>query len=155
MTDRKAQGTIEYLVIIAIVVVIALVVVGLLLQVMNQGSNVPESSARAAWKSTAPIAIMDWSASSSDGNIQIVFRNNSADAISDVNIQIGNGTPVQIGSIAPGATTAVKKVPYTQCSGTNRFAITKDSIKITYISGAITSARTEAPAADIVGTCSE
>ncbi|MEK6958727.1 MAG: class III signal peptide-containing protein [archaeon] len=154
MTGRKAQGTIEYLVIIAIVVVIALVVVGLLLQIMNQGSNVPESSAKAAWKASAPIAIMDWSASATDGNIQLVFRNNSADTIVDANISINGGTTSKsIGSIAPGSTTTAIKVPYT-CTAGNKFAIVKDSVKITYISGAITSARTESAAADIVGTCS-
>ena len=80
MTTQKAQGTIEYLVIIAIVVVIALVVVGLLLQVMQQGNAVPETSAKTAWKSAEPWGITDWTRSAD--TLTVVLQNNTAESLS-------------------------------------------------------------------------
>ncbi|MFA5764394.1 MAG: hypothetical protein WC915_06310, partial [archaeon] len=44
--QTKAQGTIEYLVIIAIVVVISLVVVGILVGFLGTGSEVGEQSSQ-------------------------------------------------------------------------------------------------------------
>ena len=78
-TTKKAQGTIEYLVIIAIVVVIALVVVTLLLQLMGQGSGVGETSAKSTWRSADPWAISDWSASTT--TLTLVLKNNSAETM--------------------------------------------------------------------------
>ena len=161
MLQKKAQGTIEYLVIIAIVVVIALVVVGLLLQVLGQGSGIPESTARTAWKSASPFAVTDWS-KSADGNIQIVLKNDSYEALDFSGIVIGSvntwattggfGT-VDINNIAPGATQTITVLTGT-CSPGAKYSYPKEGISISYRTPSITSDRTENAAADLIGTCS-
>lgn len=70
----KAQGTIEYLIIVAIVIIIALVVVGILLS-LNPASGIAEQNARLSWKSTTPWAITDWY--SNEEELQLTIQNNS------------------------------------------------------------------------------
>lgn len=155
MLQKKAQGTIEYLVIIAIVVVIALVVVGLLLQVMGQGSGIPEQTARTAWKSASPFAIVDWS-KAVDGNLQLVIKNSSYEALDFAGISVGNYSyaGADVNNIAPGATQLINVVTQ-PCSGAGtKYSYPKETISISYRTPAIASDRTEAAAADLVGACS-
>ena len=153
MLQKKAQGTIEYLVIIAIVVVIALVVVGLLLQVMGQGSGIPEQTARTAWKSSAPFAVVDWS-KGTDGNIQIILKNNSYEALDFSGMAVGSyGNYTDINNIAPGATQKIIVATQT-CAASTKYSYPKETISISYRTPAIASDRTESAAADLVGTCS-
>jgi hypothetical protein len=74
-TEHRAQGTIEYLVIIAIVVVIALVVVSILTGFLDQGSQVNEKQSKLYWQ-TQPLAIID-SQTDSQGNILVALKNNT------------------------------------------------------------------------------
>jgi len=156
-TNQRGQGTIEYLVIIAIVVVIALVVVGLLLQVMNQGSGVPETSAKAAWKSTEPFAIVDWAGSSSDHKVILILQNTSAETrefnsiclngASDCNTAVAQAVP-------SGAKVNVRVTIASSCSTSGaKFVYSKDSILIDYNTMSIDNLK-ERGVADIVGTCS-
>jgi len=157
MLQNKAQGTIEYLVIIAIVVVIALVVVGLLLQVMGQGSGIPEQTARTAWKSASPFAIVDWS-KAADGNITLVLRNNSYESLGlyDLNISstATDGNTDDSTNIAPGSTVTRIIATASTCTAGERYAYPKEYIFITYRTPTIASDRRESAAADLVGTCS-
>jgi hypothetical protein len=73
----SAQGTLEYLVIIAIVIVIALVVVGLLTGFFSQGTQVNETQSKIYWQ-TQPLAITD-SLTDSSGNMIIVIKNNTSE----------------------------------------------------------------------------
>ncbi|MFA5763702.1 MAG: hypothetical protein WC915_02730 [archaeon] len=74
-SKNKAQGTIEYLVIIAVVVVIALVVVGILTGFLGNGSDVDEKSSKIFWSSQ--VVGIDDSLADADGNAQIVVKNNT------------------------------------------------------------------------------
>ena len=56
MDKIKAQGTIEYLVIIAIVVIIGLVVVSMMVGLLGQGSGVSEKSSKLSnWTNTVAL----------------------------------------------------------------------------------------------------
>jgi uncharacterized protein (UPF0333 family) len=149
MMTQKGQGTIEYLVIIAIVVVIALVVVGLLLQVMNQGSGIPESTAKIAWKSAEPWAIADWTNTST--TLTVVLRNNSSEALDFDSMTIGSDTnnTGQTG-VSPGGT-LVRTFAKT-CSTGTKYAYAKSTTYIDYNTSAIANKRENA-VADIVGSC--
>ncbi len=101
-----AQGTIEYLVIIAIVVVIALVVVSLLLGQMNSASTTNEQSSKLYW-SSQPLAITD-SIVDDNGTMLIVIKNNTGDWIELKSITINNNPlyPDNL-SIANGETKSI------------------------------------------------
>jgi len=148
--NTRAQGTIEYLVIIAIVVVIALVVVGLLLQVMNQGSNIPETSAKTAWKSTEPWAIVDWSLTGT--TLTVVLKNNTADTLeyNDMNISATIGETTAESVAAYGTKTRTFTVP--TCTTGSKYSYPKAGIVIDYNSANIDN-KIMGGVADIVGTC--
>ena len=155
MENQKAQGTIEYLVIIAIVVVIALVVVGLLLQVMNQGSGVPESTAKTAWKSAEPWAIVDWDVNTT--GVTLILKNNSFESLDlvDVNLTSSKAWAVGKSNIAPGATVTIPIADAVTCAvanAGNRYAFPKTAIGFDYNTQTIAYKRQTA-SADIVGTC--
>jgi hypothetical protein len=158
MINHKAQGTIEYLVIIAIVVVIALVVVGLLLQIMGQGGGVTESSARATWKSSTPFAITDYSRATT--TLTMAVRNNSADTLTlwkvcvdstpDCNATGYTNIPAQGSQLITISSLSATNAPCA-VAGT-KYAIPKANIYIDYNTATINGAR-EYANADIVGTC--
>ncbi len=99
--EQFAQGTIEYLVIIAIVVVIALVVVSLLLGQMNSAGTTNEQNSKLYW-SSQPLAITD-SIIDDNGTMLLVIKNNTGDWIELTSIKINNNyvypdnTPIAYG----------------------------------------------------------
>ncbi len=137
--NKKAQGTIEYLIIIAIVVVIALVVVNLLFEIMSSTSSINEPTARSNWRISQPWAIVDWSMNS-DGNIFLVIKNNSNETMGFNSItldgEIGNDVNNTPARVTPSAT-IIRIVPtsYTYPAG-SRFSINKEDIIIDFNSGA-------------------
>ena len=149
--EHKGQGTIEYLVIIAIVIVIALVVVGLLLQVMNAGSGVPETQAKATWKSAEPFAIIDWG--QDDNLLTVILQNNSGATLeyNDMNLTSSNQSTATAESVAAGATKTVT-FDVTSCTAGNKFSHVKSGISIDYNTANIDN-KTQVALADILGTC--
>jgi hypothetical protein len=149
----RGQGTIEYLVIIAIVVVIALVVVGLLLQIMTQGGGIPETAAKSAWKSTEPWGIIDWSRSANV--LTMVLRNNSYETLNliDVYVTASDANTLASYNVASGGTvTRIVTIASSSCTATSKYALPKANIKIDYNNSYISSKTQYAPA-DLVGTC--
>ena len=155
MTTQKAQGTIEYLVIIAIVIVIALIVVGLLLQVMGQGSGIPDTAAKTAWKSAEPLALIDWSRSI-DGNLTVVLKNNSSDTLTFIDMNLStnpaDGNAMVSSSIAPGATISKIITTTGACASGTKYIFKKADIHIDYNNVNI-AAKIQPGVADIAGTC--
>jgi hypothetical protein len=149
MFNKKGQGTIEYLIIIAIVIVIALVVVGLLLQVMGQGGEIPEQTARIAWQSATPIAITDWAQTGT--TLTLIMKNQAGQTV-ELNTVTVDGNTVSVDTtMAPGAIKNVA-INTTSSVGTgNRYVYPKDTIDINYDMGEISN-RKMPPIADIVGT---
>ena len=91
----RAQGTIEYIVIIAIVVVLALVVVGVLINQTSSAGNVSSSVSKAYWQSQ-PLAITD-SLVDSNGNLIITLKNNTSE-LGTITSVVVNGTTVYLDS---------------------------------------------------------
>jgi hypothetical protein len=84
-----AQGTIEYLVIIAVVVVISLVIVGLFITIFDSPSQeITDSSSQMGAVATGGISIVE-SVIDPDGDSLIRLTNNSSDAITLTKINIG------------------------------------------------------------------
>lgn len=146
--NHKAQGTIEYLVIIAIVVVIALVVVGLLLQILGNFGGANETALKTSWRTAEPWAIQDWSA---DGNaLNLVLKNNTAETL-ELNSVKASGTTPSAQTIPPGAVTTKIEVTIT-CSEGNKYSIPKNDIQIDYNTQSIDN-KIQYGVADIAGTC--
>ncbi len=151
MFRKRGQGTIEYLVIIAIVVVIALVVVGLLLQVMDQGSGIPEATAKTAWKSAQPWAITDWDQNTTA--LALVLKNNSYESmeLEDVHVN-GTAAVFEDFNVSSGATSTVY-VALTATTAGDKYSYAKANIYITYNTANI-NGKNQYALADIVGTVS-
>ncbi len=91
-----AQGTIEYLVILAIIVVISLVVVGISMGILeNTGSQIPTKSSQIALR-TGAITITD-SVVNQDGDYLLQVGNNSGERITIESLSIGDNTQEDIG----------------------------------------------------------
>ena len=158
--NNRAQGTIEYLVIIAIVVVIALVVVGLLLQILGNFGTMSETSLKTSWKTAEPWAITDWSRSAgaaTTGAVTVILKNNSSDTLNlrDFNLSStgagdrNNTAASTFRNVAPGATVKVDFNGIGTCSG--KYTYPKAGIVIDYNNGTI--AKKQYAVADIAGTC--
>jgi hypothetical protein len=152
MFNKKAQGTIEYLVIIAIVVVIALVVVGILLQILEQGSAIPEESAKIAWKSAEPWSIADWTVDSS-GDLTVVIQNNSHQSLTFTLIGInGDQNDLNVNVPAGATITRIIDITATTIASGAKYSFDKDTnMFIQYNTDNITGKK-QYGAADIVGT---
>ncbi len=151
--NQKAQGTIEYLVIIAIVVVIALVVVGLLLQILGNFGTMSETSVKTSWKSAEPWAITDWSRTGN--SVSLVLKNNSAETLQFNNIvlQGADTNATATANVAPGAT-IVKTFTATivTCTAGSKYSYPKANVSIDYNTSTISNKK-QYGTADIVGTC--
>ncbi|MBT4870661.1 MAG: class III signal peptide-containing protein [Candidatus Diapherotrites archaeon] len=75
----KAQGTLEYLLIIAVVIVIALILVSILTGFLGQGSQVSETQSKIYW-SSQPLAITE-SVTDTDGNTIFVIKSSMDESI--------------------------------------------------------------------------
>ena len=73
-TCKTAQGTIEYLIIIAIVVVISLFLISIIVGLSNIG-NISENDSKLKWENATDWAITDWYAN--ETQLTIVLKNNS------------------------------------------------------------------------------
>lgn len=153
MFGKKGQGTIEYLVIIAIVVVIALVVVGLLLQLSSPAKGTTENQSKNTWKTATPFAIVDWSRTS-DGNLALILQNNSENqSINLKSITVGGVTAAQDKNNITQGSKVTAIVPVGACTTGVAYSFPKEGISIIFTTPTIGSDRTETAMADIVGTC--
>jgi uncharacterized protein (UPF0333 family) len=159
---QKGQGTIEYLVILAIIVVIALIVVGLLLQTTAVGGGIGESTAKTAWKSAEPFAIMDYAQAENDGNLTIVLKNNSGAVLDLTSFKIGThdlntviGNDLELSNFAPNSTAVfyVSGTTVGACVSGNTYSYKAEDIEITYNTADITG-RKQIGKSPLTGTCS-
>jgi hypothetical protein len=91
MQSHQAQGTIEYLIIIAIIIVIALVVVGLMSGFLNQGSRVNEMTSKAYWQAQE-LAVIDMGVDS-NGDGKLIIKSNMPENVTITSATIG-GVPI-------------------------------------------------------------
>jgi len=88
-SNFKGQGTIEYLVILAIVVVISLVVVGLLMTQTQSSVNVSKTSSKIGGL-TQSIGVIESLVSPTDQNFVVKLLNNSGSIITVSNVKVGD-----------------------------------------------------------------
>ena len=87
--SSRAQGTIEYLVIIAVVIVLSLVVVGLVLNQIDNSQQVSSSGNQLGLTSQS-IGIVESLIDPNDGNFVVSLLNNSGDVITVSNVSVGD-----------------------------------------------------------------
>lgn len=80
MSSRTGQATIEYLIILAVIIVIALIVVGVLGGFPAFGASITEQQSKLYWKSASPLAITQWQ-TRSNSVTGFIIQNNSTDKI--------------------------------------------------------------------------
>jgi len=127
--NKKGQGTIEYLVIIAIVVVLSLVVVGLVLTQVDNSSQVSSSSNQLGLSSQV-IGVTESLVSFSDGNLVVRLLNNSGDFITVSNVKVGDFNASFSEDMAQGGSrlfSVSSGVPCTQGS------VVSKSLVVTYV----------------------
>lgn len=151
--EKRGQGTIEYLVIVAIVIVIALVVVGILINLLEQGGGITENSARIAWSSAQPWAISDWSMDATNDNVILVLKNNSANTMELNEVTLSStDSNTSVNTSVTSTGTQVVYVSATMTAGTE-YSYSKSDISIEYnVPATGLYNNTQAGAADIIGT---
>ncbi len=86
MIGRKAQGTTEYLIILAVIIVIALVVVGVMGWVPGLTGGLTEQQSRAYWQSTSPFSIKEFKFSGTTAEIEVQNISANKLTLTDLNI---------------------------------------------------------------------
>ncbi|MGI6589663.1 MAG: hypothetical protein ACOX1V_03310 [Candidatus Iainarchaeum sp.] len=148
----RAQGTIEYLVIIAVVVVVSLTTVNLVVNMVGQSSGVSEESAKLAWKMANPFAIVEWSMNP-NGVMTIALKNNSDKTVFFNYMNIGQDWNNDSFSLAVGQTKNITINTGDNYSSGQNYAYKKPDIVIDYNTIYISNSRQYAPT-DLVGKVS-
>jgi hypothetical protein len=105
---RRAQGTTEYLIILAVVIVIALIVVSIMGWMPGMGATITEKQSSTYWASLSPLAITSY-AVFSDGSIQFAVRNSSMQTQTLSAIYLNDENALKAGSVTiqPASTSTV------------------------------------------------
>ncbi|MEM4662703.1 MAG: hypothetical protein QXM75_01650 [Candidatus Diapherotrites archaeon] len=91
---NRAQGTTEYLIILAVIIIIALVVAGVMGWFPGLGGAITEQQSKAYWQgSSSPIAVTDWKISSTGATF--VLKNVGTDKLEVTDISVG-GTALDL-----------------------------------------------------------
>ena len=149
MFSKKAQGTVEYLIILAVIIVIALVVVGVMGWFPGMGTGITEQQSRAYWKSASPLAITDWHITSSNGTFTLQNMTTDTIQLNDLTVA-GTALGLADVNIAAGTTYTTAADSDITCTSGKSYSY---SVSISYdIIGGI-SGKTQTGAKPIVGTC--
>jgi hypothetical protein len=127
--NARAQGTIEYLVIIGIVVVISLVVVGLLTQQMGSAENVSKTSSKISGL-TQSIGITESLVSPTDQNFVVKLLNNSGSTLTISNVKIGDSNINFSEDLAQGGSKLFKVSTSNVCE---EGKVVSENVVITYV----------------------
>ncbi len=100
-SSSKAQGTVEYLIIVSVVIVLSLIVVGLVLTQVDNSKEVSSSSGKLGlW--TNSISVTE-TAVSNDGNFFVKLLNNTGDFITVSNVSVGDSNVYFSEDLAQGS----------------------------------------------------
>ncbi|MCX8190035.1 MAG: hypothetical protein N3F05_02285 [Candidatus Diapherotrites archaeon] len=93
---NKAQGTTEYLIILAVIIIIALVVAGVMGWFPGLGGAITEQQSKAYWQGTSPLAVTDWKIGSTGA--RFTLKNVSTDKIELTDIGV-SGTALGLADV--------------------------------------------------------
>ncbi len=154
--NKKGQGTIEYLVILAIIVVIALVVVTILSQFTGQGTAIRKQNSDGAWKSANPIQIIETQKTTA-GVVTLIIKNSGSEGairITDLNLSSAtndqNTTDI---NLSVGQQWATSLTGNATCTSGTLFTYPKAGITIQYNTSTISGKVQSAPD-DLIIQCS-
>ena len=91
--DEQAQGTIEYLVILAVIVVVSLIVVSLTINSTAPAQGITATTTQIA-ATSSPIVITE-TIVSEDGNYFLKLKNNTGENIELIKIEVGEDATTQ------------------------------------------------------------
>ncbi len=130
--NRRGQGTIEYLIIIAIIIVIALSVIMIMLDLSSNTVAINEQASRSAWQTAEPFAIVNWSMSTG-GVLEVVLLNNRFETLELIDVTIDGDVNSDIaGNVAPGAKKNVRISTGNAYTSGDNFSMSKSGILIEY-----------------------
>ena len=124
-----AQGTIEYLVIIAVVIVLSLVVVGLVLSQVDNSKQV-SSSSNALGLASQVIGVTESLVSPTDGNFVVKLLNNSGEFITVSNVKVGDSNINFSQDLAQGSSKLFKVSTLNVCE---LGKIISEDVVVTYV----------------------
>ena len=100
--SSKAQGTTEYLIILAVIIVIALVVVGVLTFIPGLGGGISEQQSQSYWNGASPFGLLAVKLNSTGSIIQITLQNNTSQKLTLNNVGIGSKIINDTNTLNPG-----------------------------------------------------
>ena len=125
----RAQGTVEYLVIIAVVIVLSLVVVGLVLSQVDNSKQV-SSSSNALGLASQVIGVTESLVSPTDGNFVVKLLNNSGEFITVSNVKVGDSNIKFSQDLAQGSSKLFKVSTLNVCE---LGKIISEDVIVTYV----------------------
>ena len=129
-TNSRAQGTIEYLVIIAVVVVISLVVAGLSTGLLGSGANIAVNSSEIGAKvGVGGVSVVD-AVAGGDENGLLVLKNSGAESLTIDKISVDGVDHNYSAPLVTGSQTGFRLQGIDACDGTNK----SYSVKVYYTS---------------------
>ncbi len=148
----KAQGSTEYLVILAVVLVVALIVIGLLGQFTGFGTAGLQQQSTAYWQAANPLSIETIKVSGGN-SVEMNVKNQLTQRLNLTNVSFDSvdiGTGVQV--FAPGQTVKVSgTIAGFNCTSGQPFEFTK--VVLTYDQGSI-AGLTQVGDKSLIGKCS-
>ena len=146
--NQKAQGTIEYLIIIAIIIVIALSVIMIMLNFTSETQSTAEKTAKLGWATATPWSVTNWDHNTN--KLVLVLQNNFGKTLymNSVTVSGTASSSVSKATVVPGAKTIV----YITKTCTNGETYSYSTVTIDYNSENITNQHQQ-ESRDIVGTC--
>ncbi|MFA5358146.1 MAG: hypothetical protein WC308_04500 [archaeon] len=116
--SERGQGTIEYIVILAIIVVIALVVVSIIASFSGSGTQITQNASAQYWISNYPIGVLgaqmniasagfedaNWGTESSPRSFGIIIKNNGSEKITITSLSLDGGTAITSANNSGAAT---------------------------------------------------
>lgn len=152
MFSKKAQGTIEYLIIISVVIVVSLIVVGITTGILNNNiDSTNQTNLKLAWL-TKEISVID-AVAASDGTASFVLKSNMGEFITINSLEIDENTPFALEegagkAMAPGQVYTAQVSGVAPCTGQGKIY----KIKINYTS--LAGLSKSIPQGDFLASCS-
>ncbi len=158
MTNKKGQGSTEYLVILAVVLIVALVAVALLGFFPGLATDAQKTQSDAYWTGTAtPFKIMEHKGTAN--TLTVVLQNSDSKKLTLITFAAGGNTSnISTNGVFLGGEKKSAQFNVTiagLCVGSSRYAVSGNTIYFVYDSSSITGQKQGGDAAvkDLVGTC--